>query len=124
MEIKATARLTDELDRMYKTVQVFVHEVQDTVAANAFDPAGICEADEVHVTGVEKGIDQNQYVTAGSKGMRHLRNRQPTYRDPLPAWHDHVQFLVCEILRDVAETIAEYGDGTVLLCRHRILRRA
>jgi len=48
MEGHTTDGIFQELDRTYKTVLDFVHEVQDALEGDPeFDLYGVCEADEV-----------------------------------------------------------------------------
>ena len=58
MEEHVTNEIFQGLDRTYKTVLDFVHEVQDALAEDPeFDLPGVCEADEVSVVAGEKGIE-------------------------------------------------------------------
>ena len=58
MEEHTTNKIFEELDRTYKTVLDFVHEVQDALADDPeFDLSGVCEADEVYVVAGEKGLE-------------------------------------------------------------------
>ena len=68
MEEDKTAEITRELDRTYKTVLDFVHEVQDALNDDPeFDLTGVCEADEVYVVAGEKGLDQDEPRDRGLK---------------------------------------------------------
>jgi transposase-like protein len=68
MEEDKTAEITQELDRTYKTVLDFVHEVQDALDDDPeFDLTGICEADEIYVVAGEKGLDQDEPRDRGLK---------------------------------------------------------
>jgi homoserine dehydrogenase len=59
MEGHTTNNIFQELDRTYKTVLDFVHEVQDALEEDPeFDLYGVCEADEVYVVAGEKGTKQ------------------------------------------------------------------
>jgi len=59
MEEHTTNKIFEELDRTYKTVLDFVHEVQDALADDPeFDLSGVCEADEVYVVAGEKGLEE------------------------------------------------------------------
>ena len=61
MEEQTTNEIFEELDRTYKTVLDFVHEVQDALADDpAFDLSGVCEADEVYVVAGEKGLEDEE----------------------------------------------------------------
>ncbi len=60
-----------ELDRTYKTVLDFVHEVQDALDDDPeCDLTGVCEADEIYVVAGEKGLDQNEPRDRGLKKGR------------------------------------------------------
>lgn len=59
MKHESTAEISRSLDRTYKTVLEFVHEVQEAVHDGDFELAGVCEADEVSVVVGEKGRDQD-----------------------------------------------------------------
>jgi len=57
IEEHTTNDIFQELDRTYKTVLDFVHEVQDALADDPeFDLSGVCEADEIYVIAGEKGL--------------------------------------------------------------------
>lgn len=60
MKHESTAEITRSLDRTYKTVLEFVHEVQEAVPDDDFELAGVCEADEVYVVAGEKGREQDE----------------------------------------------------------------
>ena len=68
MEEDKTAEITQELDRTYKTVLDFVHELQDALDDDSeFDLTGVCEADEVYVVAGEKGLEQDEPRDRGLK---------------------------------------------------------
>ena len=72
MEEHTTNEIFQELDRTYKTVLDFVHEVQDALEKDLeFDLSGVCEADEVYVVAGEKGIKDED----GSPRERGLSKR-------------------------------------------------
>ena len=59
MKGHTTNDICHELDRTWKTVLDFVHEVQDALEDDPeFDLSGVCEADEVYVVAGEKGTNQ------------------------------------------------------------------
>lgn len=59
MEEHTTNEIFQELDRTYKPVLDFVHEVQDALDEDPeFDLSGVCEADEIYVIAGEKGENQ------------------------------------------------------------------
>jgi hypothetical protein len=80
MEESTTEKTVQELDRTYKTVLDFVHEVQDILYDNPeFDLTGVCEADETCVVASEKGLNQDEPHDRGlKKDGEHLSqtNRQ------------------------------------------------
>ena len=54
-----TAQIARDLNRDYEAVLNFVHEVQDRCNdITDLTLSDVCEADEIHVTAGEKGIDQ------------------------------------------------------------------
>ena len=60
MEEHTTNDIFHELDRTYKTVLEFVHEVQGALADDPeFELSGVCEADEIYVVAGEKGLEQD-----------------------------------------------------------------
>jgi transposase-like protein len=68
MEEDKTAQITQELDRTYKTVLDFVHEVQDVLDDDPeFDLTGVYEADEVYVVAGKKGVKQESPRSRGLK---------------------------------------------------------
>jgi hypothetical protein len=68
MEESTTEQTAQELDRTYKTVLDFVHEVQDALDDDPeFDLTGVCEADEVYVVADEKGLNQDEPRDRGLK---------------------------------------------------------
>jgi hypothetical protein len=55
IEGHTTNHICHEIDRTYKTVLDFVHELQDALEEDPeFDFYGVCEADEVYVVAVRK----------------------------------------------------------------------
>ena len=71
MEESTTEKTVQELDRTYKTVLDFVHEVQDALDDDPeFDLTGVCEADEIYVVAGEKGLDQDEPRDRGLKNGR------------------------------------------------------
>jgi hypothetical protein len=115
MEEVKTAEITQELDRTYKTVLNFVHEVQDVLDDDPkFDLTGVCEADELYVVAGEKGLDQDEPRDRGlKKGTRNLRVRQTASRDTRPSPDGRVRFLVRKDLEDVEEEIVERSSVAV-----------
>ena len=87
MEGHTTNDIFQELDRTYKTVLDFVHEVQDALEDDPeFDLYGVCEADEVYVVASEKGTKQASPRSCGlKKGTRNFRVRQTASRDTRPS---------------------------------------
>jgi transposase-like protein len=72
MEEHTTNEIFQELDRTYKTVLDFVHEVQDALEEDPeFALSGVCEADEVYVVAGEKGLEEED----GSPRERGLSKR-------------------------------------------------
>jgi hypothetical protein len=68
IEESTTERTVQELDRTYKTVLDFVHEIQDALDDDPeFDLTGVCEADEIYVVVGEKGLGQNEPRDRGLK---------------------------------------------------------
>ena len=77
MQDKQTAQITRQLDRSYRSVLDFVHEVQDALEEEpAFELSGICEADEIYVTAGEKGTKKEEESP---------RERGLTKRDAVPS---------------------------------------
>ena len=77
MEESTTEQTYQELDRTYKTVLDFVHEVQDALDADPeFDLTGVCEADEVYVVAGEKGLKQESPRERGLKKRDEERSDQ------------------------------------------------
>lgn len=83
MKRKTTAELTRELDRTYKTVLEFVHEVQDAAGSEEFVLSGIAEADEVYVTAGEKGEEQE--VDEPRERGRKKRDAEPSTETNRPS---------------------------------------
>jgi hypothetical protein len=78
MEANTTNNIFHELDRTYKTVLDFVHELQDALEEDPeFDFSGVCEVDEVSMVAGEKGIKQ--------ASPRYVRVRQAASRDTRPS---------------------------------------
>ena len=72
MEEHTTNEIVHELNRTYKTVLDFVHEVQDALAEDPeFDLSGVCAADEVYVVAGEKGLKDEE----GSPRERRLSKK-------------------------------------------------
>lgn len=66
MEEHTTNEIFQELDRTYKTVLDFVHEVQDALDEDPeFALSGVCEADEIYVVAGEKGENQESPRSRG-----------------------------------------------------------
>ena len=77
MEGHTTNDIFQELDRTYKTVLDFVHEVQDALEEDPeFDLYGVCEADEVYVVAGEKGTKQASPRERGLKKRDAERSSQ------------------------------------------------
>jgi hypothetical protein len=77
MEESTTEQTSQELDRTYKTVLDFVHEVQDALEEDPeFDLYGVCEADEVYVVAGEKGTKQASPRERGLKKRDAERSSQ------------------------------------------------
>jgi transposase-like protein len=77
MEESTTEKTAQELDRTYKTVLDFVHEVQDLLEEDPeFDLYGVCEADEIYVVAGEKGIEQESPRERGLKKRDEERSTQ------------------------------------------------
>jgi len=71
MKGHTTNNIFQELDRSYKTVLDFVHEVQDALDEDPeFDLYGVSEADEVYVVAGEKGTKQASPRSRGLKKGR------------------------------------------------------
>ena len=81
-----TDGIFQELDRTYKTVLDFVHEVQDALEGDPeFDLYGVCEADEVYVVARKKGTKQTSPRERGlKKETRNVRLGQTASRDTRP----------------------------------------
>jgi hypothetical protein len=68
MKGHATNDIFQELDRTYKTVLDFVHEVQDAPEDDPeFELSGVCEAAEVYVVAGEKDTKQTSPRSRGLK---------------------------------------------------------
>ena len=81
MEESTTEQTVQELDRTYKTVLDFVHEVQDVLDTDPeFDLTGVCEADEVYVVAGEKGTKQESPRERGLKKRDEEGSRQTNHR--------------------------------------------
>ena len=77
MEEFTTEKIAQELDRTYKTVLDFVHEVQDGLEHDPeFDLYGVCEADEIYVVAGEKGVKQESPRERGLKKRDEEGSRQ------------------------------------------------
>lgn len=120
MQAKQTVEITRELDRTYKPVLDFVHEVQDGLDEDhEFDLSGVCEADEIYVTAGEKGIEKEDPGSPrradSQKGRGIFDGDKPPIVTLVRRSGGRVRFLVRENLRDADEDIAEYSDGSVIL---------
>ncbi|WP_085945724.1 IS1595 family transposase [Halococcus salifodinae] len=109
-----------EADEVYVTAN-FVHKVQDVSGdIDEFDLYNVCEADEVYVTAGEKGLeDENGSPRSRGlfkKGRGTFGSDKPPVLTLVRRDDGRVRFLVCENLQDADEDIAEYGDGSVILC--------
>jgi transposase-like protein len=70
MQEKQTTQITQQLDRSYRSVLDFVHEVQDALNQDAeFELSGVCEADEIYVTAGEKGIYKQDPESPCERGL-------------------------------------------------------
>jgi predicted transcriptional regulator len=77
MEGSTTEKIAQELDRTYKTVLDFVHEVQNALDEDPeFGLYGICEADEIYVVAGEKGVKQESPRERGLKKRDEERSTQ------------------------------------------------
>ncbi|MGN8214977.1 IS1595 family transposase [Halococcus sp. PRR34] len=121
MRSEPTAQIARDLDRDYEAVLNFVHKVQDVSGdIDEFDLYNVCEADEVYVTAGEKGLeDENGSPRSRGlfkKGRGTFGSDKPPVLTLVRRDDGRVRFLVCENLQDADEDIAEYGDGSVILC--------
>jgi transposase-like protein len=80
----------------------------------------VCEADEVYVTAGEKGIEDEDESPRErglkKKGRGDFDSDKPPVLTFVRRDDGRVLFLVCKDLQDGDEDIAEYGDGSVILC--------
>lgn len=120
MRSEPTAQIARDLDRDYEAVLNFVHKVQDVSGEiDEFDLYGVCEADEVYVTAGEKGLEDEDGVRAradSQKGRGTFAADKPPVLTLVRRNDGRVRFLVCKDLQNADEDIAEYGDGSVILC--------
>ena len=115
MRSERSTQIARDLDRDYEAV----HKVQDVSGdVNEFNLYGVCEADEVYVTAGEEGLEDKD----GNPRKRGLKKRGTFESDKPPMLtlvrhlDRRVRFLVRDDLQDADEDIAEYGDGSVILC--------
>jgi len=81
MEESTTQKTAQELDRTYKTVMDFVHEVQELLKEDPeFNLYGVCEADEVYVVAGEKGVEQESPRERGLKKRDEERSTRTNRR--------------------------------------------
>lgn len=116
-----TPQIARDLDRDYEAVLDFVHEVQDVSGdIDEFNLYDVCEADEVYVTAGEKGHEDEESSPRErglpKRGARRFESDKPPVLTLVRRNDGRVRFLVCEDLEDADEYIAEYGDGSVILC--------
>ena len=113
MRSEPTAQIARDLDRDYEAVLNFVHEVQDASGdIDEFELFEVCEADEIYVTAGEKGREDED----SKKGRGDFEGDKPPVLTLVRRSDGRVRFLVCKDLEDADEDIAEYGDGSVILC--------
>ena len=115
-----TVQNARDLNCDYETVLNFVHEVQVVSAEiDEFDLYDVCEADEIYVTAGEEGLEDED-ESPRERGLKKRRGDFEGDKPPVPTFvrrrDGRVRFLVREDLQDVDEDIAEYGDGSVILC--------
>ncbi|WP_094192396.1 IS1595 family transposase [Haloparvum sedimenti] len=121
MRSEPTAQIARDLGRDYEAVLNFVHKVQDVSGEiDEFELYEVCEADEVYVTAGEKGIEDEDESPRSrglkKKGRGRFESDKPPVLTLVRRSDGRVRFLVCKNLQGTDEDIAEYGDGSVILC--------
>lgn len=79
----------------------------------------VCKAGEIYVLAGEKGIeieDEEGRYRGLKKGRGRFDSDKPPDVTLVRRCHGRVWYLVSETLEDVAEEIAELGDGSMILC--------
>jgi transposase-like protein len=120
MRPQPTAQIARDRDRDDEAVLTFLRNVQDVSGdIEEFDRDDVWEADEISVTAGEKGLEDAD-SSPRQRGLKIGRGDFDSDKPPVLTLvrrdDGRVRFLVCKDLEDADEDIAEYGDGSVILC--------